>query len=91
MRKESGSNRKHETGRRISTKSFFGSHSTMVVDSTKFVYPETKEPVVLDDNQVLCSDDEPGFYITKKMYLDSGLADPNRYSGKRLFLESIVG
>tara|TARA_B100000700_G_scaffold195735_1_gene215443 strand:- start:23850 stop:24083 length:234 start_codon:yes stop_codon:yes gene_type:complete len=61
--------RKHVTGTSITTKSWFGSHADMVVEE-------------LEGGKVKC-EDERGFYITEKRKLDSGLADPNRYSAKR--------
>ena len=60
---------RHETGKTINTKSWFGSHLEMVVEE-------------LEDGKVKC-EDEKGFYITEKRNLDNGLADPNRYSTKR--------
>lgn len=81
------SKKKHETGKSLSTKSFFGSHSSMVVDHEQYVVHETNAPMYLFKDEVLCKDDEPGFYITYKNRIDSGLADPQRYSGKRWKLE----
>ena len=68
--------KKHETGKSLSTKSFFGSHASMVVDHENLTMP-------VYDGEVVCQDESPGFYKTKRSMLDSGLADPNRYSGKR--------
>ena len=59
----------HESGREITTKSWFGSHADMVVEE-------------LEDGKVACKDDR-GTYTTYKTRLDNGLADPNRYSNKR--------
>ena len=67
--------RRHETGKTVTTPSWFGSHSSMVVD-------QTQENMTLSDDEVLCKDDK-GYYVTKKNRLDSGLADPNRYSDRR--------
>lgn len=62
----------HQTGTSITTKTHFGSTNDMVVDHKNY-------SISLNDNQVLCKDDR-GFYITLKNRIDSGLADPNRYS-----------
>ena len=59
----------HESGREITTKSWFGSHADMIVEE-------------LEDGKVVCKDDR-GTYTTYKTRLDNGLADPNRYSNKR--------
>jgi len=78
---KSRSNKKgHESGREVTTKSWFGSHSEMVVSEG-----EEGTPVVeLNKEEVICKDDR-GYYITNKNRLDNGLADPNRYtSSKRL-------
>lgn len=65
MAKES--KKQHEgKSTKITTPSQFGSHKSMVI----------KE---LDDERVLCKDDTHE-YITFKKRLDSGLADPRRYS-----------
>jgi hypothetical protein len=79
--------KQHESGKSLSTKSFFGSHSSMVVDHLEYIVPETNKPVYLFPDEVLCKDDEPGFYITYKNRIDSGLADPQRYSSTRRKLE----
>jgi len=55
---------KHDTGRTITTPSWFGSHQSMVVED-------------IDDKMVLCKDDY-GYYSTYKT--DNGLADSMRYS-----------
>lgn len=53
----------------------FGSHWNMInVDLTK----------ELEDKTLVYCTDEYGNYITKKQNLDSGLADPNRYTSARL-------
>lgn len=59
----------HESGRSLTTKSWFGSHTDMVVEE-------------LEDGKVICKDDR-GTYTTYKTRLDNGLADPNRYSTRR--------
>jgi len=56
----------HDTGRQVTTKSRYGSHEDMVVQH-------------LDDGEVICKDDT-GYYKTIQSRLDTGLADPNRYS-----------
>ena len=62
-------NKKHETGKSITTKSWFGSHAEMVIEE-------------LEGGKVKC-EDEKGYYVTEKNRIDNGLADPNRYSSKR--------
>ncbi len=62
--------RKHETGTSITTKSWFGSHTEMVVEE-------------LGNGKVICEDNR-GRYITDKNRLDNGLADQNRASLKRI-------
>ena len=66
--------KKHDTGKVIATKSFYGSHAEMVVDPKEF-------DVVLKENEVVCADQD-GFYVTFKDRLDSGLADPRRFHSK---------
>lgn len=68
-----GSKKKVETGVEITTPSWFGSHQSMVVENGGM---EIKE------NECICRDDK-GCYVTEKKYLDSGLADPNRYSNSK--------
>ncbi len=65
---------KNESWKQITTPSIFGSHSSMVVE------PDKEE--VIPDEMVKCKDDN-GFYLTYKNRLDSGLADPCRYSESR--------
>jgi hypothetical protein len=67
--------RRHVTGNSITTKSWFGSHSDMVIEE-------------LSNGKVVCEDDS-GKYITTKSMLDSGLADPNRYNSRRSLDESV--
>ena len=64
---------RHVTGNTITTKSWFGSHSEMIVEE-------------LDDGLVVCEDDK-GKYITNHKMIDSGLADPNRYELNRKIVE----
>ena len=72
--------KRHETGKKITTPSWFGSHSSMVVDHTKL---ETEDKnIKLSEGKVVCQDDL-GYYITEKDRLDNGLADPNRYSNSK--------
>lgn len=59
---------KHETGKTISTPSWFGSHKSMVVED-------------LGNGKVVLEDDQ-GRYETYTNRLDNGLADPLRYSGR---------
>ena len=67
--------KKHETGNSITTPSWFGSHQSMVVNEDE--YNES-----IAENEVLCKDDR-GVYVTLKKRLDTGAADPARYSTKR--------
>jgi hypothetical protein len=83
MAKRINTKNRHDSGREITTPSFFGSHRVMVVDPLNYVFASNRENTVsLESGQVLCKDDV-GFYITCEKRLDSGLADPNRYSGVR--------
>ena len=66
--------RRHQTGNSVTTPSWFGSHESMVVDHGELDYSVSEE-------QVVCKDDN-GYYVTEKKNLDSGLADPNRYSDR---------
>jgi hypothetical protein len=72
---------KNFAGKYITTPSAFGSHSSMIVEASK--YGEN----VLLENQVICKDDE-GFYITTKNRIDDGLADPNRYANQSTRISS---
>ena len=67
---KSRSGKRHSTGTTITTKSWFGSHTEMVVEE-------------LDNGKVICEDNR-GRYITDKNRLDNGLADQNRASLKRI-------
>ena len=64
------SGRRHVTGNTITTKSWFGSHSEMVVEE-------------LEDGKVVCEDDN-GRYVTFADRLDNGLADPRRSAKDRM-------
>lgn len=78
--------KRHETGNTITTPSQFGSHRSMVVDPEQYVSAkESGSSVSCGPGVVLCRDDK-GFYITLEDRLDTGLADPKRYSGERLNL-----
>lgn len=78
--------KRHETGNTITTPSEYGSHKSMVVDPEQYVSAkDNASGVSCGPGVVLCKDDK-GFYITLEDRLDSGLADPKRYSGKRLNL-----
>jgi len=68
----------HDSGTLVTTKSPYGSHVVMVVDSFDLEDDFTS----LKDGEVVCKDDK-GCYITLKARLDNGLSDPNRYSNKR--------
>ena len=64
---------RHVTGNTITTKSWFGSHSEMIVEDK-------------GDGKVVCQDDR-GKYTTTMSMVDSGLADPNRYELNRKIVE----
>ena len=55
----------------------YGSHSSMV-DEEKTNQLSSEDEVVIKD--------ELGFYTTKRSLLDTGLADPKRYSTNRVKL-----
>ena len=61
---------RHVTGSDITTKSWFGSHSDMIVEE-------------FDDVRVVCEDDR-GKYITYANRIDNGLADPRRSAEDRM-------
>lgn len=69
----------HQTGSVVTTKTFFGSTSDMIIDHTKYKNVETNSDILIAENEVICKDDK-GFYITLKNRIDSNLADPNRYA-----------
>ena len=77
------SNRQHQTGKTITTKSAYGSHSDMIVDASDYELEINEAEVLLKDP------DENFFYVTKKNRLDNGLADPARYGSKKLYLEKV--
>jgi len=55
-----------------------GSHSSMINEE------QTAELDALFGNSLqVVLEDEKGFYITQKRRLDTGLADPNRYSRRK--------
>ena len=60
---------RHVTGTSVTTKSWFGSHSEMIVEE-------------LSDGLVVCEDDK-GRYVTNMKMIDSGLADKNRFELNR--------
>jgi len=76
--------RQHESGSIVTTKTHYGSDSTMIVDLSKY------KPISINADEVVCKDDR-GFYITKKNRIDSGLADPSRHSDEkaRITLEEL--
>ena len=69
--------RKHETGRTISTKTAYGTTSDMLVTDE-----DVLSQFAVKENWVVVKDDL-GYYTTPKDRVDSGLADPNRYSFSR--------
>ena len=73
MAKYKATTGRHETGMVITTKTAFGSHSEMIDEEKSSQAP---------DGMVVCKDDK-GFYTTYKNRIDTGLADPCRYSSKR--------
>jgi hypothetical protein len=80
----------HQTGTIITTKTHFGSTGDMLIDHYKYKYIKDNGPVILNDNMgaVVCKDDK-GFYMTFKNHIDSGLADPNRYSNPYMRLNIV--
>ena len=74
---------KHDSGKTVTTKTYLGSDSSMVVQDDDII-----KGLNLTKEQVVCKDDV-GYYITTTKHLDSGLADPNRYANKnsRLVLD----
>ena len=62
--------KQYETGKSITTKSWFGSHKDMVIEE-------------ISEKEVICEDDR-GRYKTYRHRLDNGLADPNRYAHSRI-------
>lgn len=76
--------RQHESGTIVTTKTPYGSDSTMIVDMSKY------KPISINADEVVCKDDR-GFYITKQNRINSGLADPNRHNSikSRVELEEL--
>jgi len=74
MARQLKSNKKHETGRTITTKSPYGTHSDMVVSDDTII-----SQYEVGAGQVLAQDDA-GYYVTYSNRVDSGLADPLRYN-----------
>lgn len=68
--------RQHESGTIVTTKTAYGSDSTMIVDLSQY------KSISINADEVVCKDDR-GFYITKKNRIDSGIADPNRFSNEK--------
>ena len=64
---------KNITGKNVTTPSAFGSHSSMVIEASKY------GDKILLNHEIICKDDD-GLYITAKNRIDDGLADPNRYA-----------
>lgn len=76
--------RQHESGSIVTTKTHYGSDSTMIVDLSQY------KSISINADEVVCKDDR-GFYITKKNRINSGLADPSRHSDEkaRITLEEL--
>jgi len=77
-------NRRRNTGTGFGKKEKYpypsrhGSHGSMINEE------KTAELTALHGNSKnVVLEDENGFYITEKRRLDTGLADPNRYSSRR--------
>jgi hypothetical protein len=68
--------RQHESGTIVTTKTAYGSDSTMIVDLSQY------KSISINADEVVCKDDR-GFYITKKNRINSGIADPNRFSNEK--------
>ena len=66
------SKKPHDNAKAITTPTRFGSHRSMIVDPEPYGF-------ALSDGEVVCKDDD-GPYITLVSRLDTGLADPRRYS-----------
>ena len=71
----------HDASREFTTPSRFGSHEEMVVDHLSIPEWNADMNLTLKDGEVVCKDDSH-YYITSRKRLDTGLADPNRYSKK---------
>jgi hypothetical protein len=77
--------KKHDTSGETAMPSRFGSHEVMVVEHLSVPEWNADMNLTLEEGVVLCKDDTH-YYITDSNRLDTGLADPNRYSKKsRLF------
>jgi hypothetical protein len=74
-------NRRGMPGKKEPEKTYpsnYGSHSSMIDEQ------KTKELEALHgDNKRVVIEDERGQYITYRSRLDSGLADPKRYTSRR--------
>lgn len=64
------SKQQHDTSKKITTPSAYGSHKSMIVRT-------------LDDGRLVLKD-QLGEYITTADKLDNGLMDPKRTDGRRL-------
>jgi hypothetical protein len=58
-------------------KTRYGSHTDMI---------DEKKTSELNNENLVVLLDEHGYYITERIRLDSGLADPKRHDGRRLNL-----
>jgi len=77
MARQLASRVKHETGKKITTKTAYGTTSDMVVtDENILMKINTPEGVVLVK-------DDCGYYFTPENRVDTNLADPNRYANNR--------
>lgn len=72
--------RQHESGTIVTTKTPYGSDSSMIVDMSKY------KPISVGADEVVCKDDR-GFYITKQNRINSGIADPNRHNSTKSRVE----
>jgi len=68
-----GFQKKHDTGRAVTTKTAYGTDNSMVVTDENIL-----NQIELKNDCVLCKDDD-GYYITPKTNIDTGLADPFRH------------
>lgn len=73
MARQIGTGKKHETGRKIVSKTPYGVTADMVVADTDIL-----EKVRIPENCVLVHDDV-GYFIVNKERVDDGLACPLRY------------
>ena len=74
MARQVRTGRKHETGRTITGKSPYGTHSDMLVSPD-----ETVAKFLESCGDVVVAQDDSGPYLTYKDRVDSGLADPYRF------------